>query len=162
MICNFTSLLSVFQSYHDDGWVIMKGCEKQNPSTIEKIPPQAGLGLLDQQASANTLIYRGLLCQSGGSQKVGRVASHERVYIHLLYCAYVLGHIKTINFPFVTNGTKIILGISLKGRFLEFQMYRNANLSSKLLESIFHKELSNFSKKCKFKSIRLAVLQGIP
>ena len=83
-------------------------CATEPHLRFKKIPPQAGLGLLDQQASANPLIYRGLLSQSGGSPKVGRVASHERVYIHLLYCAYVLGHIKTINFPFVTNGTIII------------------------------------------------------
>ena len=28
---------TVFQSYQDDGWVIMKGCEQWNPFTFEKI-----------------------------------------------------------------------------------------------------------------------------
>ena len=26
MTCDFTSLSTVFQSYQDDGWIIMKGC----------------------------------------------------------------------------------------------------------------------------------------
>ena len=29
--CNFTSFLTVFQSYQDDGQVIMKGCVQWNP-----------------------------------------------------------------------------------------------------------------------------------
>ena len=42
-------------------------------------------------------------------------------------------------------------------------MYHNfANLFSILLESTFNKERSDFSKKYIFKSIRLAILQGIP
>ena len=31
MNCNFTSSLTVFQSYQDDGWVIMKSCVPWNP-----------------------------------------------------------------------------------------------------------------------------------
>ena len=48
-----------------------------------------------------------------------------------------------------------------KGRFLKFRRYHNfANLFSKLLESTFHKGMS--SKEYRVKSIRLAVLGGIP
>ena len=38
-----SSFSTVFQSYQDDGWVIMKGCEKCDPFTSEQILPQAGL-----------------------------------------------------------------------------------------------------------------------
>ena len=31
MTCGFTSFSTVFQSYQDDGWVIMKGCVQWNP-----------------------------------------------------------------------------------------------------------------------------------
>ena len=31
MTCDFTSFLTVFQSYQDDGRVIMKGCMQRNP-----------------------------------------------------------------------------------------------------------------------------------
>ena len=30
MTCNFTSFLTVFQSYQDDVWMIMKGCVQWN------------------------------------------------------------------------------------------------------------------------------------
>ena len=30
MTCEFTSFLTVFQSYQDDGWVIMNGCVQWN------------------------------------------------------------------------------------------------------------------------------------
>ena len=30
MICNFKSFSTVFQSYQDDGWIIMKGCVQWN------------------------------------------------------------------------------------------------------------------------------------
>ena len=50
MTCNFTSFSTVFQSYQDDGILIMKGCVQQNPVYGEKISPRAGieLGPLDQ------------------------------------------------------------------------------------------------------------------
>ena len=31
MTCHFTSFSTVFQSYQDDRWVIMKGCVQWNP-----------------------------------------------------------------------------------------------------------------------------------
>ena len=31
MICDFMSIPTVFQSYQDDGWIIMKGCVQWNP-----------------------------------------------------------------------------------------------------------------------------------
>ena len=45
MTCDFTSLLTVFQSYQDDVWKIMKGCVHD-----EKISPRVRieLGPLDQ------------------------------------------------------------------------------------------------------------------
>ena len=42
MICDFMSFLIVFQSYQDDGGVIMKGCVQWNSFTVEKISPQGG------------------------------------------------------------------------------------------------------------------------
>ena len=35
MDCDFTSFLSVFQSYQDDGWVIMKDCVSRIRSESE-------------------------------------------------------------------------------------------------------------------------------
>ena len=50
MACDFTSFITVFQSYQDDERLIMKGCENGTPFTVEKIPPRAGIELspLDQ------------------------------------------------------------------------------------------------------------------
>ena len=45
MTCDLTSFSTVFQSYWDDGWMIMKGCEQRIPITIEKRLPHAGLKL---------------------------------------------------------------------------------------------------------------------
>ena len=48
MIVDF---LTVFQSYQDDVWMIMKGCvENGTPFTVEKISPRVRieLGPLDQ------------------------------------------------------------------------------------------------------------------
>ena len=50
MTCNFTSFLTVFQSYQDDAWMIMKGCVNGTPFTVERISTQVRieLGPLDQ------------------------------------------------------------------------------------------------------------------
>ena len=50
MTCDFTSFLTVFQSYKDDVWMIMKGCVQWSFVTVEKISPRTGLelGPLDQ------------------------------------------------------------------------------------------------------------------
>ena len=50
MTCDFTSFSTVFQSYQDDGKLIMKGCVQGTPFTVEKISPRARieLGPLDQ------------------------------------------------------------------------------------------------------------------
>ena len=50
MTCDFTSFSTVFQSYQDDGRIIMKGCVQCNPFTVEKISPRARIepGPLDQ------------------------------------------------------------------------------------------------------------------
>ena len=45
MICDFTSFSTVFQSYQDDGRMIMKDCVQWNPFTVEKISPRAGIEL---------------------------------------------------------------------------------------------------------------------
>ena len=47
MTCDFTffSTVTVFQSYQDDGRLIMKGCEYGTPFTVEKISPLAGIEL---------------------------------------------------------------------------------------------------------------------
>ena len=39
MICDFTSFITVFQSYQDDVWMIMKGCVQWNSVTAERISP---------------------------------------------------------------------------------------------------------------------------
>ena len=55
MICDFTSLLTVFQSYQDDGWVIMKGCVQWNPVYDWRNPclrRGSNPGPLDQQTKA--------------------------------------------------------------------------------------------------------------
>ena len=56
-----------------------------------------------------------------------------------------------------------MLNIHIKGRFLYFGMHHNFDeLSSKLLESTYKRELISFTKKCKSKIyIRKVVLQGI-
>ena len=51
MACDFTSFSTVFQSYQDDGWLLMKDCVCDGILfTVEKISPHAGP--LDQPASA--------------------------------------------------------------------------------------------------------------
>ena len=46
----FYVLLTVFQSYQDDVWMIMKDCAQWNSVTVEKISPRVRieLGPLDQ------------------------------------------------------------------------------------------------------------------
>ena len=50
MICDLTSFSTVFQSYQNDGRLIMKGWCNGTPFTVEKISPRAGIELdpLDQ------------------------------------------------------------------------------------------------------------------
>ena len=49
MTCDFTYFLTIFQSYQDNVWMIMKG-RTGTPFTVEKISPQMRieLGSLDQ------------------------------------------------------------------------------------------------------------------
>ena len=46
------SILTVFQSYQDDGCAIMKDCAKLNPVYDFHLPQGSNPGLLDQQANA--------------------------------------------------------------------------------------------------------------
>ena len=50
MTCDFMSFSTVFQSYLDDGRLIMKGCVQWSLFAVEKISTQVGieLGPLDQ------------------------------------------------------------------------------------------------------------------
>ena len=50
MNCDFTSFSIVFQTYQDDGRLIMKAVCNGTPFTVEKISPRAGieLGPLEQ------------------------------------------------------------------------------------------------------------------
>ena len=50
MTCDFTSSSTVFQSYQDDGRLLMKAVCNGAPFTVEKISHRAGieLGPLDQ------------------------------------------------------------------------------------------------------------------
>ena len=57
MICDFTSFSAVFQSYHDDGRMIMKGCVQWTPFTVEKISPRAGLELRTSRSVGQRLTH---------------------------------------------------------------------------------------------------------
>ena len=46
MTCNFTSFSTVFQSYQDDGWVIMKGCVQWNPVYVWEDSAWSGIKLM--------------------------------------------------------------------------------------------------------------------
>ena len=50
MTCDFTSFLTVFQSYQDDVWMIMKALCNGTPFRVEEISPRVRieLGPLDQ------------------------------------------------------------------------------------------------------------------
>ena len=49
MTCDFTSFLTVFQSYQDDVLTIVKGCVQYGtPFTAEKISPQVRIKAIDQ------------------------------------------------------------------------------------------------------------------
>ena len=45
MTCDFMSFSTVFQSYQDEEWMIMKGTCNRTPFTVEKISPRAVLEL---------------------------------------------------------------------------------------------------------------------
>ena len=65
MPCDFMSFSSVFQSYQDDGQVIMKGCQSVRNETLfmtEKISASGRAGTWDHQISRSVLnskSYRG-------------------------------------------------------------------------------------------------------
>ena len=61
MTCDFMSFSTIFQSYQDDGWMIMKGVCNGAPFTVEKISVKRGLnpGPLDSRLALNPLSYRG-------------------------------------------------------------------------------------------------------
>ena len=57
MTCYFTSFSTVFQSYQDDGWVIMKGCVQWQPVNIlKRFPPSLGMEPRNTQAMRDTLL----------------------------------------------------------------------------------------------------------
>ena len=45
MTCDFTSFLTVFQSYQDNGWMIIKGCVQWNSFTAEKVSSRVRIEL---------------------------------------------------------------------------------------------------------------------
>ena len=53
----FMSLSIVFQSYQDDGQVIMKGCVQWNLFIVETILPQAGLELGTPRSEKNSALH---------------------------------------------------------------------------------------------------------
>ena len=57
MMCDFTSFSTVFQSYQDDGRMIMKGCVQWNTYTVEKISPRAGLELATARSVGQPLAH---------------------------------------------------------------------------------------------------------
>ena len=58
MTCDFTSFSTVFQSYQDDGQLIIKGCVQWNPFTVEKSSPRAGLELGTARSVGQRLTHR--------------------------------------------------------------------------------------------------------
>ena len=57
MICDFTSFSTVFQSYQDDGRMIMEGYVQWNLFTFNKIWPQAGLELWTARSAGQCLTH---------------------------------------------------------------------------------------------------------
>ena len=72
MNCDFTSFSTLFQSYQDDGRMIMIVCNG-TPFTVEQISPRAGLelGTARSRPALNPLSYRGS-------------SNFERVFSHLI------------------------------------------------------------------------------
>ena len=105
MTCYFTLFSTVFQSYQDDGQVIMKGCVQWNLFIVETILPQAGLeiGPLDQKKTAlYTLSYRGFLYRRNSIPKSfsNREACHNTINqekTNLMYKKNVLITVTTLN-----------------------------------------------------------------
>ena len=57
MTCDFTSLSTVFQSYQEDGRVILKGCEME----LHVLPARVEPGTLAKQPSSEPSELLGLL-----------------------------------------------------------------------------------------------------
>ena len=67
MTCDFTSFLTVFQSYKDDERLIMKGCVQWNPVYGCEDFASSGartLGCWISRPALNPLSYRGSFCVS--------------------------------------------------------------------------------------------------
>ena len=63
MICDFTSLSTVFESYSGGGggggdWMMMKGCAMEPRLLLERFPFQAGLGPRTARAIGQHFIYK--------------------------------------------------------------------------------------------------------
>ena len=57
MTCNFTSFSTVFQSYQDEEWLIMKAVCNGIPFTVEKILPLAGIKLTTARSVGQCLAH---------------------------------------------------------------------------------------------------------
>ena len=57
---DFTSFSTVFQSYQDDGRVIMKGCVQRYPFKVGKISASSGDG--DRSRAARSIGHRLTYC----------------------------------------------------------------------------------------------------
>ena len=58
MTCDFTSFSTVFQSYQDDGRVIMKGLCNRTPFTVETFSASSGDRTRAARSVGQRLIYR--------------------------------------------------------------------------------------------------------
>ena len=88
MTCDFITFSTVFQSYQDDRWVIMKGCAQWKPCLRFS---QAGLelGLLDQKARASPTELPGLLVYS---HKLSTFKLYFECLYHDIYCLNQIKH----------------------------------------------------------------------
>ena len=57
MTCDFTSFPTIFQSYQDDGWVIMEGCVQWNPVINKRPSSKVGLEPGTARSAGQRLIH---------------------------------------------------------------------------------------------------------
>ena len=88
MPCDFTSFSTVFQSYQDDGRMIMKGSVQWTPFTVQKISPRARTR--DRYRSAlNPLSNR-------GSYLKAKVLHKQALQMTAVQLCYVVKYLKKL------------------------------------------------------------------
>ena len=83
MTCNFTSISTVFQSYQDDGLVIMKGCVQWNCVYGWKDFRFCGTQIRDSliiRPALNLLSYRGSIMSGQWVDDNGTLFTVEKIF----------------------------------------------------------------------------------